>query len=383
MQLLLVALLLLNFAALAQDRPRRPREREALVAKPPPASTADPKDKLIAAQFAPIFYQGLGEQPRADYITSFDFDGDWKGDNNWQNLNNRAYPLRAYIYYSVAETPTHYFVHYAAFHPRDYKGDAITSTLLDEAIRQALPQLGKTKDPAIEKVNEVALSHENDLEGCLVVALKHGDDPAQAQVQYVETMAHNSYLKYRTPAVSTSIGEPIEMNGSHPLLFIEPKGHGITRYTADAVQPNKRVSSVLIYRYTGQAGDPESVAGKELGYDLQPIYHTLWQHAQQGENETYGETVEYPKNAILKFQSNQQPVSTEQQFSALGSAFRGSVGFKNKARPPWAWFDGTERDRPRGEWFFNPAAVVARHFSLEQSFATAYLRNLYFGIGKD
>ena len=79
-------------------------------------------NKQIAARFAPIVYQGLGDDPRSDYITNFDFDGDWKGDNNWDNLDNRSFPLRAYVYYSVVETNTHYFIHYAFFHPRDYKG---------------------------------------------------------------------------------------------------------------------------------------------------------------------------------------------------------------------------------------------------------------------
>src|SRR5678816_1978885 len=62
----------------------------------------------VAARFAPIFYQALGDKPRSDYITNFDFDGDWRGDNNWENGGNESIPLNAYIYYSVAETSTHY-----------------------------------------------------------------------------------------------------------------------------------------------------------------------------------------------------------------------------------------------------------------------------------
>jgi hypothetical protein len=404
MSLLLFALLVWNFAISAQERPRpaepapspleqTPKGEQS--ERPAPKKTAEdtPRnfvvrpaarvvlDKQIAAQFAPVFYQGLGDQPRADYITNFDFDGDWKGDNNWQNLNNRAHRLRAYLYYSVAETPTHYYVHYAAFHPRDYKGDALTSTLLDEVLRRTLPQLGKPSDPAVEIANEVALSHENDLEGCLVVAEKRGDKLSQARVLYVETMAHNAYLKYHTSAVSSLVGDPIEINGSHPLLFIEPKGHGITRYTGDAVQLNRRVTDVLIYGYTGQAEDHDAIKGRNIGYDLVSIYDTLWQRGLSGENETYGETFEYPKHTVTKFQLNQPLISLEEQFGHLGVAFRGSIGFKNKARPPWAWFDGSERDRPRGEWFFDPAGVVTRHFGLGPEWSTAYTYNPYFKIG--
>jgi hypothetical protein len=408
MPLLLFALLFFSCVVLAQERPRpapvaplsleqtpKGKQPERPTAEPTAKKAAEKNtesftarpaeraalDKQIAAQFAPLFYQGLGDQPRADYITNFDFDGDWKGDNNWQNLNNRAHRLRAYIYYSVVETPTHYYVHYAAFHPRDYKGEAITSALLDEFMRRTLPQIGKPNDPAIEKANEVALSHENDLEGCLVIAEKRGETPAQARVLYVETMAHNTYLKYRTSAVSSSVGDPIELNGSHPLLYIEPKGHGMTRYTGDAIQLNRRVADVLIYGYKGQAEDHDLLTGRNIGYDLISIYDTLWQRGIEGENETYGESYEYPTQAVTKFQFDQPPAALAEKFGQLGVAFRGSVGFKNKARPPWAWFDGSERDRPRGEWFFDPAGVIARHFGLGAEWTTAYSYNPYFKIG--
>src|SRR5205814_6630241 len=75
------------------------------------------RDREIAAVFAPIFYQALGDKPRSDYITNFDFDGDWRGDNNWEHTDDKNFPLRGYVYYSVSETQTHFFLHYAVFHP--------------------------------------------------------------------------------------------------------------------------------------------------------------------------------------------------------------------------------------------------------------------------
>lgn len=401
MRLLLFALLFVNLAVPAQERPRRAREPEVPAQNQPrtprprevkPAATetvsvtspTTTKEKLIAAQFAPIFLQGLGDNPRADFITNFDFDGDWKGDNNWYNLDKPAYTLRAYIYYSVAETETHYFVHYAAFHPRDYKGGTAASMLLDSAIRLSLPQLGKIKDPTVDKVNDVALSHENDLEGCLVVAEKRGEELAKAQVLYVETMAHNGYYKYRTAAATSTIGDPIELNGSHPRLFIEPKGHGLYGYTGGNKQLNERGAGLLTYNYTGTAEDHATLGdkadGNTIGYDLVSIYDTFWTHATNGANDTFGETLDYQKRIAQKFQAGQTPLNTEREFGQLGAAFRGTVGFKNKARPPWAWFDDSERDRPRGEWFFDPAAVIARHFGKDGKFSDVYLWNRYFGI---
>lgn len=335
--------------------------------------------RQIAAQFAPLFYQGLGEEPRADYITNFDFDGDWRGDNNWQHLEDRTRPLRAYIYYSVAETATHYFVHYAYFHPRDYKGGLTQSTIIDVLIAEGLRRAGK--DPTGGLADEVALSHENDLEGCLVVAEKRGNDLSKAVVQFVETMAHNHFFRYCAQDVRVNLCEAIRLEGQRPLIFSEPKGHGAMSYTGDRQQLRGASNGVLRYQYAGRADNHDAVKDKTIGYDLLAIYDTLWPRAQGSANETYGAVFDYQTRTLLKFQLDKAPVKIEAKLGLLGAAFRGAVGFKNRARPPWAWFDDNERERPRGEWFFDPAAVVARHFNLGPEFATAYVHNPYFKVG--
>jgi hypothetical protein len=328
-------------------------------------------DRSIAARFAPVFMQGLGETPRADYITNFDFDGDWKGDNNWNNLDNRSFPLRAWVYYSVVETSTHYFVHYAVFHPRDYKGGLAASTALGALIKGGLERLGK--DPTSGLARSLSLSHENDLEGCLVVAAKRGSGVDSAVVEYVETVSHNRFLKYRTAEGRSDVGESIETRGQQPVLFIEPKGHGISRFIDEAEQSRKSVNGIITYVYAARADDPASVEGTaegvDIGYDLTPISETLWKHALSGANETYGEAGEYRAFRLR---------SAESKTVAVGSAFRGQVGFaQNMARPPWGWFDESETDRPPGEWFFDPAAVVARHFGLDKDFSTVYTYQPY------
>lgn len=370
------------FALPAQERVRRPREAVRNESTNS-ATTRQQRDRQIAAQFAPVVYQGLGENVRADYITNFDFDGDWRGDNNWSNLDNRRFALRGYVYFSVSETATHYFVHYAFFHPRDYKGEVYSSTLLDTVLRQTLPKIGK--DPT-GRAEDIALSHENDLEGCLVVAAKNGNDLSKARVQYVEAMAHNSYLKYYAPGVTSAVGDSIELEGNSPKLFVEPKGHGVERYTDDSVQINQRVKGVLTYRYSGNAEEPGPQA-TNAGYDLVSIYETFWQRAQQSPNETFGETLDYATRSVLRIitsanQPNQseQANKVEQAFNQLGSAFLGKMGFQNKARPPWAWYDDAERNQPRGEWFFDPATVIGRHFKLGTEWTTTYSYNPYFKI---
>lgn len=371
MRVALIVVLLAATVVTAQDRFRRPREAMVI--------NRQTLNKQIAAQFAPVFYQGLGDSPRSDFITNFDFDGDWNGDNNWWNLDKKSFPLKAYIYYSVTETTTHYFVHYAFFHPRDYKGGLVKSAIVDVLMGEGLRRAGK--DPTGGLANDVALSHENDLEGLLIVAEKRDGDPAKAVARFVETMAHNKYLKYCPRQASNPACEAIEMDGERPRIFIEPKGHGPERYLGNSEQLKNSVNGVMVYRYTGRAENHDETVGKEIGYDLLSIYDTFWQQAQKGENETYGESLDYETRSFFKALAGKAPEKAEQKLGVLGAALRGTVGFKNKSRPPWGWFDANERDRPRGEWFFDPAAVIARHFSLGEAFSTAYVYNPYFKAG--
>ncbi|MBI3949182.1 MAG: hypothetical protein HY314_01825 [Acidobacteria bacterium] len=347
----------------------QPSERDAEGSQPPD------RDLEIAAHFAPIIHQGLNGSPRFDYITNFDFDGDWRGDNNWENADNKSYPLRAYVYYSVIETDTHYYVHYAVFHPRDYKGGLFQSWLLAEAMRRAQEQLKGNLPPEAE---DLALSHENDMEGCLVVAEKRGESLDDAIVVYVETMAHNNFNQYRAPNEPTSIGYVVPVEGSHPVLFCEPQGHGLFAYTGRPNQLKDATRGVLIYHYTGRPEDPEPAKDKKVGYRLVPLYGTLWQRARTGANETYGESADCG-TLTVKGPENGKIVEKQVALGAIGAAFLGTVGAANKARPPWAWFDYRERQRPRGEWFFDPATTIKRHF-YAHNLSTIYVHNPYLDI---
>src|SRR5262249_54037654 len=197
------------------------------------------RDREIAKAFAPNFIQGLSDPQRLDYITNFDFDGDWRGDNNWENAANTKYPLLAYVYYSVTETRTHFFIHYAAFHPRDTKGGNQRGAALSELIREGA-QTGSKYDPT-GLSDEAVLAHENDLEGCMVVVRKNVDGVGAAQVVYVETMAHNRFLKYLPEGSAASGVKQISLKKGRPRLFVEPKGHGIEAFTGTNEQLAKSV----------------------------------------------------------------------------------------------------------------------------------------------
>jgi hypothetical protein len=399
-----------------------PVQPPATHAEPPPvAKSWEDVDRDIAARFAPHFYQGVIGRERFDYITNFDFDGDWHGNNNWEHAADTHYPLKAYVYYSVSETPTHYFIHYAAFHPRDWKGGEKTGRFLSNTIREGTTVGGTIKAPGV--LDDLVLSHENDLEGCLVVVGKHGPALESARVVLVETMAHNQYLRFAPDAAAGSV-PPLRLDDQHALLYVEAQGHGIEAFrgqpvrgagdsdvspdeddgaarksrfakvksvakvkdlVTDRMRVEGRPTNLLVYRFTGTAEDPETVTSGAIGYDLLPLYSTFWNAASTGENDSFGEAVDYGTRTILVVGLGEGGVPNvaprQVDIGTVGSAFRGVIGGRNRARPPWGWFDKSERHRPLGEWFFDPAGTVQRHRGMPtERWATAYLHQPFLGV---
>ena len=337
-------------------------------------SQSGPRDRKVAGTFAPIFYQALGDKPRSDYITNFDFDGDWRGDNNWDHADDKKFPLKAYVYYSVSETTTHFFIHYAIFHPRDYKGGESKGRILSELIREGVK--GGTEHDPTGMLEEAGVAHENDLEGCLIVVAKNGNDLKRARVVFVETLHHNDFSLYVPGETAPKGFEVFRSEDGHPLLYVEPKGHGVKTYSGDEKQTANK--EFLIYKFKGKAEDPEQEHDGSVGYYLLPIETTLWARAisgvGDGANLAYGSAHNYGQIAINVVGSNGIVVSRKITVGKVGSAFFGNTGGRNMARPPWAWFDNNAREQPLGLWFFDPATIVKRDFRASESFSTAYIR---------
>src|SRR4051812_10367939 len=147
-------------------------------------------DLEIAARYAPVLYQETGSNPKADQITSIDFDGNWASNDNWENLPR--FPTPGQVYYSVIESETHWFITYAFFHPRDYT-----------------------------RVCFVWFCHENDMEGAGGAV-----DKATGEAVYLETKAHLSMDRVGAPTT-------VERDGERRIaLYIEKEGHGVHGWTA-------------------------------------------------------------------------------------------------------------------------------------------------------
>ena len=295
-------------------------------ASPTPAATPVPpaSHQELARHYAPVIRQGVASDQ--DYITAVDFDGDWVGSNNWENQPTGD--LSAYVYYSVVETETHWFLFYSLFHPRDY-----------------------TSDPC----EDTGGCHENDLESIQVVVVKDGTD--FGRLQAVQTLAHrNIYLYAADPSVDENalkIKGAIKLEETHPIVYVETWGHGI--YANRQIL----VPHTVVYRVGERAEVPESLKDDDVSYQLVSIYDTLWMHRDEiGPGQAFDQPFDYRGHV-------------------LPSAIDGEDYGQDRANTPWGYNQATGDTLSRGDWFLDPAKALTYHASFEGEFSQTYLNNPY------
>ena len=290
----------------------------------------------LAAHWAPVIYQDTDSTYyKGDYITRFDFDGDWVGNNNWENLDNYDL-IWAYVYYAVIETETHYFIFYMFFHPRDWND---------------IPDFGLGE-------------HENDMEGAMVVITKDGSQ--YGSFLLMETRAHLDFYQYTNDPNIGSKNDTVDggviLQNGRPTIFIEAKGHGV--YAWDGTDfPGG--DGVVYYYINNQTDYPTGGNDRNVSYALIPIIKSLWPRRYDiGNGRMYDDPFVY-SGARYGFQNE------------IGGAFDGDTNVADAANPPWGMDDGNDGPVYRGDWFFDPAYTVDAHLSIPYDFSLNYVYNPY------
>lgn len=329
-------------------RSRRQPEETSFAAEP---TIPDPR-RHLAEHYAPLIAQETWFQPQSDYITRFDFDGDWIGDNNWDSTPVGT--SQAYVYYAVMETATHWFLVYDIFHPRDYSDKCVAGTC-----------------------------HENDSEGLILTVAK--DNSRFGRLLTMETLAHNNVYSYRADdRVRDNVHDidgKIELYQSRPVVFVESGGHGVygsddrhSRY--DVKRDRFKSGTGVTYVYKGKAERPLHANVRQVGYQLLPAFEHLWLrgHAHREQHpRLFDEYFPYQPHG-------NRPQSLYQQISG---AFLGRKEASNKARPFWGWSDKRTRDRKilaQGQWGLDPAYAVQQNLKLPEPFSVDYLFNPYLAL---
>lgn len=300
--------------------------------------------EAIARRYAPVLYQDVGRNPRADFLAAVDFDDNLDARDNRENLD--AWPLVGTVYSSVVETSTHVFVVYAVFHPVNY------GFLLDGTSEFT----------------------ENSMTGLLVVADRAAPERPPL---FVETYSDGQFLQYAGDARILPRSENIDgvatfEERTHPRVFLEAGRHGcliasdtvIGEFTGEP-GGNFPGGDGVVYRLGDDAREPESPNDRNASYRLVSTFDTLWKLRGSAERSAlFAETFrmetgcEYPE-----------------RFGSSGGARRGG-------RPPWAWDDTDDEDVRIGEWFLWPAWVTQSHVQMPQPFDLQYISNPFLGIGE-
>ncbi len=285
----------------------------------PPASHQE-----LARHYAPVVHQGAATDQ--DYITAIDFDGDWIGNNNWQN--QLAGDLSAHVYYSVIETKTHWFLFYSLFHAWDYTDD-----------------LCEESDGC----------HENDLESVQVVVARDGT-PFGRPVA-LETLAHGHIYLYTFDSAvkrgALRIRGRVTVEEGHPVVWVETYGHGIYG------QRLRLRPSQVVYRPGDTAEVPEGIDDRDVSYRLMPIYDTLWEHRSEvGPGKAFDRLFDY-RGRILP------------------AAFDGDDYGADKANTPWGYNQETGDGVGRGDFFLDPARALVYHATFDGDFCLEYVHNPY------
>jgi hypothetical protein len=306
-----------------------------------------PEHRALAAYYAPVVYQE-SRSAILDYITRFDYDGDWNGSNNWRNAYR--YELRANVYYGVVESTNHVFITYAFYHPRDYS---------------ARPLEGIA--PKTE--------HENDMEGCMLVIEK--DKTAWGRPILLETLAHDHFYRYDNPKYRrvkkgknalpldgsiVFLKEVDETHHQQPAIFIEAEGHGVKAAT-EQVRNQDFKHPGIIYRFAGRGAEvPRNNIDPDVSYDLISIEDTLWaKRSEIGTTSLYccGDSYSLPGGQTM----------------LIGSAFNGPIG-GCAAKPPWGWDQANDGPIEQGDLFRDPVKAVAAQVQIE-GWGGTYVHNPY------
>jgi hypothetical protein len=287
----------------------------------------------LAEHHAPLIAQETWFEPKSDFLARFDFDGDWRGDNNFENLRRGS--SQAYVYYAAMETGTHYFLHYNFFHPYRYS-DLCTP----------------------------ADCHENSNAG-LVLAIRK-DGSRYGRPETMQTLVQGSAYSYASDGriregVHRLYGSLPLWRESHPVIFIEGGSHGVfsasdpgrSRFSIE--QMDFAGSTGVLYHFGGTAARPRHANDRDVSYDLLPMAEHWWPRAISRD----GLAERTFDNYFVYSPLGGRPRATADE---IGSAFFSRPGQPQKGRPFWGWQEMLAQNRKllsQGQWGLDPAYAMS------------------------
>jgi hypothetical protein len=333
--------------------------------------------------------------------------------SRWEEIVKEGHPYKSnhnifpYVYYSVVETRTHYFIVYAAYHPQDWEDP------------KTIKNFKGPRYPDTE--------HIHDMEGALVVARKRGDI-SELRADAMITISHWDFYSYANWRIINKDGIKIpvfrdgtenqfsgvtgfkreDLDGNlwaiwhkdeddglfmRPKLYVQGKGHGI--------RGDKR-------RWTG--GNTEIRYCPSLKGNDEPVIRTSHYPASPPVGLIHKNSLNSPEREDKKIEKdvyryelldifgdgtgrnreqglwdNRDNPKVFQEDSGGDKCFAirkkfGSDKLKaGKAKPPWSWDDWNDHHK-KGDLAIEPARLVKGYIRGFDEFSLDYVNNKYLGI---
>jgi hypothetical protein len=267
-------------------------------------------DRLLYA-WAPTFVQAVAADHAAhDRPTRIDFDGDWDSTNNWDHLPARGAPPPAAAYGAAVLTAHHAYLTYTLYYPRDWASPVCVPYIC----------------------------HDNDLESALLVIALDRAPGTDGALVLAETKRHHGY-----DAVAG--GEVARDADGRPLFAVESGGHGAHPCRTEDDAACEPSPGRTRYRLAGAGGR----AGAAEPYELLSLRDALW-----ARRSIAGHAASLWAESPLWYRGERHGrLGAPLGIAMAGRRFRGTV------RPPWGLRAPAGE---RGDWFLDPAAVVAARY---------------------
>jgi hypothetical protein len=289
----------------------------------------------LALRWAPIHHQDVhrrGEHAlggAADFITSFDFDGDDDPRNNWEHAGDPRYPLAAHAYYAVVETPSHWFITYQFLHPRDW-----SSTFFET-------------------------EHENDSEGVLLAIARDGS--RFGAVRAAVTVVHSNFYSY-VPASSRWAAGQEDIDGAltlrpylgelHPVTAQEAETHALKAWPYYSIKNE----GVVYYPSLTTAEVPSGPNDRSVLYQLHDVLEPAGLWARRNDARVFSSFGRYGGDAE-------------------GGCGKGAfLCRRNSASAPWGWNDHDDRVAS-GAMVSDPVSLAASYFRPSERLSKRYSLN--------
>jgi hypothetical protein len=236
---------------------------------PPIVGGSDAVRQQVIRFFAPVIYQDIEDHSAQDLFTRITFDGNWRGNDNWEHTF--LYPKPGIVYTSLIEDANRLFLHYGLFWPRDWC--SFTCTFAQDM-------------------------HENDMEGLSLVVDKRFVTAGWpfGQIVSMDTRSHNGLSRYRNCQLEGGFPSYVTLrNGSTPpcvpftsahggaisptaprraAVFVDAQTHAVRGYAAGDY-PFAGGDGVIYYPTGGPAQEPSNTSIiSQAGYNLQWIDST-------------------------------------------------------------------------------------------------------------